>query len=39
MPLEAIVFALAAFFVAGTVKGVVGLGLPTITIAITSLVL
>jgi uncharacterized membrane protein YfcA len=39
MTVEAIAFALAAFFIAGTVKGVVGLGLPTITIAITSLVL
>ena len=30
---------LAVFLVAGTVKGLVGLGLPTITIALTSLVL
>jgi uncharacterized protein len=34
-----IVFGLAVFLVAGTVKGLVGLGLPTITIALTSLVL
>lgn len=36
---EHIAFAMAVFFVAGIVKGLVGLGLPTITIALTSLVL
>ena len=34
-----IVFGLAVFLLAGTVKGLVGLGLPTITIALTSMVL
>ena len=34
-----ILFGLAVFLLAGTVKGLVGLGLPTITIALTSLVL
>src|SRR5207247_1813025 len=34
-----IIFGLAVFLVAGTVKGLVGIGLPTITIALTSLVL
>jgi uncharacterized protein len=34
-----IVFGLVVFLLAGTVKGLVGLGLPTITIALTSLVL
>jgi len=34
-----IAFGLAVFLLAGTVKGLVGLGLPTITIALTSLVL
>jgi len=34
-----IVFGLAVFLFAGTVKGLVGLGLPTITIALTSFVL
>src|SRR5260370_907013 len=34
-----IIFGLAVFLIAGTVKGLVGLGLPTITIALTSLVL
>src|SRR5260370_11476407 len=34
-----IIFGLAVFLLAGTVKGLVGLGLPTITIALTSLVL
>jgi len=34
-----IVFGLAVFLLAGTVKGLVGLGLPTVTIALTSLVL
>lgn len=34
-----IVFGLAVFLIAGTVKGLVGMGLPTITIALTSLVL
>src|SRR5260370_8829010 len=32
-------FGLAVFLLAGTVKGLVGLGLPTVTIALTSLVL
>jgi len=36
---EHILLALAVFLLAGTVKGLVGLGLPTITIALTSLVL
>jgi uncharacterized membrane protein YfcA len=36
---EHIIFGLAVFLLAGTVKGLVGLGLPTITIALTSLVL
>jgi uncharacterized membrane protein YfcA len=39
MTTATIVFALAVFLLAGTVKGLVGLGLPTITIAFTSLVL
>ena len=39
MSTEAIVFVLCVFFVAGVVKGLVGLGLPTITLAATSLVL
>ena len=39
MSTEHILFALAVFLMAGTVKGLVGLGLPTITIALTSLVL
>ncbi len=34
-----IAFGLAVFLLAGTVKGLVGLGLPTITIALTSMVL
>lgn len=34
-----VAFGLAVFLLAGTVKGLVGLGLPTITIALTSLVL
>ena len=34
-----IALVLAVFLVAGTVKGLVGMGLPTITIALTSLVL
>jgi uncharacterized protein len=34
-----IIFTLAVFFFAGIVKGLVGLGLPTITLAVTSLVL
>src|SRR3982074_151786 len=33
------IFGLAVFLLAGAVKGLVGLGLPTITIALTSLVL
>jgi uncharacterized membrane protein YfcA len=36
---QQIIFGLAVFLLAGTVKGLVGLGLPTITIALTSLVL
>jgi len=36
---DQIIFGLAVFLIAGTVKGLVGLGLPTITIALTSLVL
>ena len=39
MSLTDIVFGLAVLLVAGLVKGLVGLGLPTITIALTSLVL
>jgi uncharacterized membrane protein YfcA len=39
MTTEHILVALAVFLIAGTVKGLVGLGLPTITIALTSLVL
>ena len=39
MSTEQIAFAFAVFFVAGIVKGLVGLGLPTITIALTSFVL
>ena len=39
MPTLDIVFGLSVFLLAGTVKGLVGLGLPTITIALTSLVL
>jgi uncharacterized membrane protein YfcA len=39
MTTDAILLALAVFLIAGTVKGLVGLGLPTITIALTSLVL
>lgn len=39
MTTEHIAFALAVFLFAGVVKGLVGLGLPTITIALTSLVL
>jgi len=39
MTTSQIIFGLAVFLVAGTVKGLVGLGLPTITIALTSLVL
>ncbi len=39
MAIEHILLALAVFLLAGTVKGLVGLGLPTITIALTSLVL
>jgi len=36
---DQIIFGMAVFLLAGTVKGLVGLGLPTITIALTSLVL
>src|SRR5436190_20907565 len=39
MTAEHVLLALAVFALAGTVKGLVGLGLPTITIALTSLVL
>ena len=39
MTTEHIVFAFVVFLFAGVVKGLVGLGLPTITIALTSLVL
>jgi uncharacterized protein len=39
MSTEAIVFVLCVFFIAGIVKGLVGIGLPTITLAFTSLVL
>ncbi len=39
MTTSTILFGLAVFLFAGTVKGLVGLGLPTITIALTSLVL
>ena len=39
MTTEHILFALAVFLIAGVVKGLVGMGLPTITIALTSLVL
>ena len=39
MTTSQIIFGLAVFLLAGTVKGLVGLGLPTITIALTSLVL
>ena len=39
MTTPGIVFGLAVFLLAGTVKGLVGLGLPTITIALTSLFL
>ena len=36
---DQIAFGLAVFLVAGVVKGLVGLGLPTIVIAVTSLFL
>lgn len=39
MTTGAVVFTLAVFFAAGIVKGLVGIGLPTITLAVTSLVL
>ncbi|WP_428669080.1 sulfite exporter TauE/SafE family protein [Reyranella sp.] len=39
MTTEHILLALAVFLIAGVVKGLVGMGLPTITIALTSLVL
>src|SRR5438045_2971533 len=39
MTAEHVLLALAVFALAGTVKGLVGLGLPTVTIALTSLVL
>lgn len=39
MSTEAIAFVLGVFFIAGIVKGLVGIGLPTITLALTSFVL
>lgn len=39
MTTSTILFALGVFFIAGIVKGLVGIGLPTITLALTSLVL
>lgn len=39
MSTEAIAFVLGIFFIAGIVKGLVGIGLPTITLALTSFVL
>lgn len=39
MSTEAVVFVLCVFFVAGIVKGLVGIGLPTITLALTSFIL
>lgn len=39
MTIGQIIFGLAVFLLAGTVKGLVGLGLPTIVIALTTLVL
>ena len=39
MSTEAIAFVLCVFFIAGIVKGLVGIGLPTITLALTSFVL
>lgn len=39
MPLDQVLFFLVVFLLAGTVKGLVGLGLPTIVIALTTLVL
>jgi len=39
MPTEHIILTFVVFLLAGTVKGLVGMGLPTITIALTSLVL
>src|SRR5260370_28039925 len=39
MTTSQIIFGLAVFLIAGTVKGLVGLGVPTITIALTALVL
>ena len=39
MTTATIVFALCVFFIAGIVKGLVGVGLPTITLALTSFVL
>jgi hypothetical protein len=39
MTTEQIIFGLVVFLLAGTVKGLVGLGLPTIVIALTTLVL
>jgi hypothetical protein len=39
MTADQIIFGLAVFLLAGTVKGLVGLGLPTVVIALTTLVL
>jgi uncharacterized protein len=39
MTIGAILFTLGVFFIAGIVKGLVGIGLPTITLALTSLIL
>ena len=39
MPIDQVLFLLVVFLLAGTVKGLVGLGLPTIVIALTTLVL
>ena len=39
MPVDQILFFLVVFLLAGTVKGLVGLGLPTIVIALSTLVL
>jgi uncharacterized membrane protein YfcA len=39
MSTEAIAFVLGVFFIAGIVKGLAGIGLPTITLALTSFVL
>jgi len=39
MSADQIAFGLAVFLIAGVVKGLVGMGLPTIVIALTTLVL